>query len=102
MKNLAEPEVLQQFHSKLRKNLVLWHGQSWFRKGLEVPTTALMEIFWPQRTHFRSVFEHCRILVMASFGVEAASRYYFKKSAKKFNSIRSGITRCSFTESDYL
>ena len=28
------------------KNLVLWHGQSWFRKGLEVPTTALMEIFW--------------------------------------------------------
>ena len=30
------------------KNLVLWHGQSWFRKGLEVPTTALMEIFGPK------------------------------------------------------
>ena len=43
------------------KNLVLWHGQSWLRKGLEVPITALMENLLVQRTHFRSVFKHCRI-----------------------------------------
>ena len=48
------------------KNLVLWHGQSWFRKGLEVPITALMEIFWSKERIFRSVFKLSLSLVMVS------------------------------------
>ena len=28
------------------KNLMLWHGQNWLRKGLEVPATMLLELTW--------------------------------------------------------
>ena len=101
MKNLAEPEALQRISQQTAKSLVLWHGQSWFRKGLEVPTTALMEIFW-SKERILEVYLNIAEFGNGIFGVEAASRYYFKKSAKKFNSIRSGITRCGFTKSDYL
>ncbi len=28
------------------KNMFLWHGQSWLRKGIEVPLTLLVENVW--------------------------------------------------------
>ena len=31
------------------KNLMLWHGQNWLRKGLEVPATMLLELTWSKK-----------------------------------------------------
>ena len=90
MKNLAEPEELQRFLNKQQKNLVLWHGQSWVRKGLEVPTTALMEIFWPKE-RILEVYLNIAEFGNGIFGVEAASRYYFKKSAKNLTQSEAAL-----------
>jgi monofunctional biosynthetic peptidoglycan transglycosylase len=34
---------------QVAKNLFLWSGRSWVRKGLEVYFTALLELAWPKR-----------------------------------------------------
>ena len=72
------------------KNLVLWHGQSWVRKGLEVPTTALMEIFW-SKERILEVYLNIAEFGNGIFGVEAASRYYFKKSAKNLTQSEAAL-----------
>ena len=72
------------------KNLVLWHGQSWFRKGLEVPTTALMEIFW-SKERILEVYLNIAEFGNGIFGVEAASLYYFKKSAKNLTQSEAAL-----------
>ena len=94
MKISPNPRRFNDFTANC-ENLVLWHGQSWFRKGLEVPTTALMEIFW-SKERILEVYLNIAEFGNGIFGVEAASRYYSKIS-KEFNSIRSGITRSGFT-----
>ncbi len=34
---------------QVAKNLFLWSGRSWLRKGLEAWFTALIEVFWPKQ-----------------------------------------------------
>lgn len=63
------------------KNLMLWHGQNWLRKGLEVPATLLLELTWSKK-RILEVYLNIAEFGNGLFGVEAASRYYFKKSAK--------------------
>ena len=72
------------------KNLVLWHGQSWLRKGLEVPITALMEIFW-SKERILEVYLNIAEFGNGIFGVEAASHYYFKKSAKNLTQSEAAL-----------
>ncbi|WP_040975666.1 monofunctional biosynthetic peptidoglycan transglycosylase [Necropsobacter massiliensis] len=64
------------------KNLYLWHGQSWLRKGLEVPATLMLELLWSKR-RILEVYLNIAEFGNGIFGVEAASRHYFKKSAKQ-------------------
>ncbi|WP_439241860.1 monofunctional biosynthetic peptidoglycan transglycosylase [Lonepinella sp. BR2474] len=66
------------------KNLYLWHGQSWIRKGLEVPVTLTLETLWSKK-RILEVYLNIAELGEGIFGVEAASQYYFKKSAKKLS-----------------
>ncbi len=62
------------------KNLFLWPGRSWIRKGLEVYFTLLIETFWSKK---RILEVYLNIVEMGEgiYGAEAASQYYFKKSA---------------------
>ncbi|WP_118803144.1 monofunctional biosynthetic peptidoglycan transglycosylase [Haemophilus haemolyticus] len=66
------------------KNLMLWHGQNWLRKGLEVPATMLLELTWSKK-RILEVYLNIAEFGNGIFGVEAASRYYFKKSAKNLS-----------------
>jgi monofunctional biosynthetic peptidoglycan transglycosylase len=65
---------------QVAKNLFLWQGRSWLRKGLEAWFTALLELTWPKR---RILEVHLNIAEMGegTFGVEAASRRFFGQSA---------------------
>ena len=98
--NLVEPEALQRFLNN-RENLVLWHGQSWLRKGLEVPITALMEIFW-SKERILEVYLNIAEFGNGIFGVEAASRYYFKKSAKNLTQSEAALLDSGFTKPYHL
>jgi monofunctional biosynthetic peptidoglycan transglycosylase len=64
------------------KNLFLWDGRSWTRKGLEVWFTVLIEAGWPKK-RILEVYLNCVEFGDGIFGVEAASRSFFHKPAKR-------------------
>ena len=72
------------------KNLYLWHGQSWLRKGLEVPVTLSLELLWSKQ-RILEVYLNIAEFGNGIFGVEAASRYYFKKSAKNLTQSEAAL-----------
>ncbi|QLB16452.1 monofunctional biosynthetic peptidoglycan transglycosylase [Mannheimia varigena] len=66
------------------KNLFLWHGQSWVRKGIEAPLTILVEHIWT-KSRILEVYLNIAEFGQGIFGVEAAAQHFFKKSAKNLN-----------------
>lgn len=65
---------------QVAKNLFLWPGRSWVRKGLEAYVTVLIEIFWPKR-RILEVYLNIAQFGDKTFGVGAASRRFFGKPA---------------------
>ncbi len=63
------------------KNIFLWNNRSWLRKGLEVVFTFVIEKVWNKKIIMERYLNSIE-MGQGVFGVEAASRYYFKKSAK--------------------
>jgi monofunctional biosynthetic peptidoglycan transglycosylase len=67
---------------QVAKNVFLWQGRSWVRKGLEVYFTFMIELIWGKK-RILEVYLNVAEMGKGIFGVEAASRNYFKKTAKK-------------------
>jgi monofunctional biosynthetic peptidoglycan transglycosylase len=69
---------------QVAKNLFLWPGKSWLRKGLEAYFTVLIEALWPKQ---RILEVHLNIAEFGTgiFGVSAASQAFFRKSAAQLN-----------------
>lgn len=63
------------------KNVFLWQHGGWFRKGLEVYFTFMIEKIWGKK-RILEVYLNVAEMGPGVFGVEAAARYYFHKSAK--------------------
>jgi monofunctional biosynthetic peptidoglycan transglycosylase len=66
------------------KNLYLWNGRSYVRKALEVPLAYLMSLVWPKE-RMMEVYLNVAQFGPGTFGVEAASRRYFGKSAAQLS-----------------
>lgn len=66
---------------QVAKNVFLWHGRSYIRKGLEVYFTVLIELIWDKR-RILEVYLNVAEMGKMTFGVEAASQRFYKKSAK--------------------
>lgn len=64
------------------KNLFLWDGRSWLRKGLEAGLTSGIELVWTKR---RILTVYLNIVEFGDgvFGVEEASQRFFHKPAKR-------------------
>ncbi|MBM4218325.1 MAG: monofunctional biosynthetic peptidoglycan transglycosylase [Gammaproteobacteria bacterium] len=67
---------------QVAKNLFLWSGQSWVRKGLEAWFTVWIELLWPKQ-RILEVYLNVAQFGRGTWGVEAASRRYFGKPAAK-------------------
>jgi len=67
---------------QVAKNVFLWQGRSWIRKGLEVYFTKMIEWIWGKR-RILEVYLNVAEMGKGIFGVEAASQAYFKKPAAK-------------------
>jgi monofunctional biosynthetic peptidoglycan transglycosylase len=65
---------------QVAKNLFLWPGHSWARKGLEAWFTILIEALWPKQ-RILEVYLNSAEFGRGIWGVEAASRKYFGKPA---------------------
>ena len=63
------------------KNLFLWPGRSPLRKGLEIPMALALGKLWPKR-RVLEVYLNIAEWGDATFGLEAAARRYFHKSAR--------------------
>jgi monofunctional glycosyltransferase len=62
------------------KNLILWQGGGWFRKGLETYLTVLIEAIWPKR-RIMEAYLNAAEWGDGAFGAEAAGQVHFGKSA---------------------
>ncbi len=64
------------------KNVFLWQGRSWIRKGLEVYFTKMIEWLWGKE---RILEVYLNVIEMGKgiFGVQAASKIYFSKDAAR-------------------
>lgn len=65
---------------QVAKNLFLWSGRSWLRKGLEAWFTALIELLWPKQ-RILEVYANIAEFGDGVYGAEAAARHYFGKPA---------------------
>jgi monofunctional glycosyltransferase len=66
------------------KNVFLWQGRTWLRKGLEVYFTGLIELLWSKD---RIIEVYLNVIEMGRgvYGADAAAEYYFNKSAKQLS-----------------
>lgn len=66
------------------KNVFLWPGRSYLRKGLEAWFTVLIEILWSKE---RILEVYLNVIEMGDgvYGAEAAAQHWFKKPAAKLN-----------------
>ena len=65
---------------QVAKNVFLWQGRSWIRKGLEAYFTFMIELIWGKK---RILDVYLNVIEMGKgiYGIEAASQSYFKKPA---------------------
>ena len=62
------------------KNVFLWQGRSYIRKGLEAWFTVLIESVWGKR-RIMEVYLNVAETGIGTYGVEAGAQRYFKHSA---------------------
>jgi monofunctional biosynthetic peptidoglycan transglycosylase len=64
------------------KNVFLWQGGGYFRKGLEAWFTLLIEQVWGKR-RIMEVYLNVAETGIGTYGIEAGAQRYFKHSAAK-------------------
>jgi monofunctional biosynthetic peptidoglycan transglycosylase len=69
---------------QVSKNLFLWSGRSYLRKGLEAWFTALIEVLWPKQ-RILEVYLNSVEWDDGVFGAEAAARHHFGVSARSLS-----------------
>ena len=65
---------------QVAKNVFLWQGGGFFRKGLEVYFTFMIEIFWGKK-RILQMYLNVAEMGKGIFGIQAAAQNYFNKDA---------------------
>ena len=75
---------------QVAKNVFLWQHGGYFRKGLEVYFTFMIEHLWSKK---RILEMYLNVAEMGEgiFGIEAASEHYFKTSAKNLTAKQAAL-----------
>ena len=69
---------------QVAKNLFLWSGRSYFRKGLEAYFTILIEALWPKR-RILEVYLNIAEFGYGTYGAEAAAQRFFHEPASQLS-----------------
>jgi monofunctional biosynthetic peptidoglycan transglycosylase len=72
------------------KNVFLWPGRSWVRKGFEAYFTVLIELLWSKE---RILEVYLNVIEMGDgiYGAEAATQYYYGKSAGSMSKYQASL-----------
>lgn len=65
---------------QVAKNLFLWSGRSWIRKGIEAWYTVLIETLWPKR-RILEMYTNTAEFGDGVYGAQAAARSFFGRDA---------------------
>lgn len=69
---------------QVAKNLFLWSGRSYLRKGLEAWYTVLIELMWPKQ-RILEVYANIAEFGDGVYGAEAAAQSFFDKPATRLS-----------------
>jgi monofunctional biosynthetic peptidoglycan transglycosylase len=77
------------------KNVFLWPGRSWLRKGFEAYFTLLIEMLWSKE---RILEVYLNVIEMGDgiYGAEAAAQTYFGKSCTKLSRSQAALIAACF------
>jgi len=75
---------------QVAKNLFLWSGRSFVRKGLEAYFTVLIETLWPKR-RILEVYLNIAEFGRGIYGVAAASEQFFKSTPDRLDAHQSAL-----------
>jgi len=77
------------------KNVFLWPGRSWIRKGFEAYFTVLIELLWSKE---RILEVYLNVIEMGDgiYGAEAATQAYYGKSCKKMSRAQAALIAACF------
>lgn len=78
------PRGASTISQQVAKNMFLWNGRSYFRKGLEAYFTLLIEVIWGKE-RILEVYLNIAEMGERTFGVEAATQRFFDISARKIS-----------------
>ena len=78
---------------QVAKNCFTFCGRSWWRKGFEAYYTVLIELLWGKE-RIMEVYLNVAETGKGLFGVEAASRKFFDRSASKLNTHQAVSIAC--------
>ena len=69
---------------QVAKNLFLWSGQSYFRKGVEAVFTVLIEHCWSKK-RILEVYLNVAEFGRSFYGVQAAAQHFFNEDAQRLS-----------------
>lgn len=78
------------------KNVFLWPGRDWIRKGMEAYFTLLVETFWSKQ---RIMEVYLNVIEMGDgvYGAEAASQKYFNTNASQLSKNQAALIAAILT-----
>ena len=75
---------------QVAKNLFLWPGRSWVRKGLEAGITVLIEALWSKQ-RILEVYLNIVEFGRGTYGVQAASQRFFHADARRITTSQAAL-----------
>lgn len=75
---------------QVARNLFLWPGRSWVRKGIEAYFTVLLEVLWPKE-RILEVYLNVAQFGRGIYGVEAAARRFYHEPAARLTAGQAAL-----------
>ena len=98
MRNIKYPEKRKHGASTISqqtaKNVFLWPGRSWVRKGFEVYFTVLIELFWSKQ-RIMEVYLNSIEMGHGIYGAGAVAEYHFNTTADKLSKSQCALIAAS-------
>lgn len=98
MRNIKYPEKRKYGASTISqqtaKNVFLWPGRSWVRKGFEVYFTVLIELFWSKQ-RIMEVYLNSIEMGHGIYGAGAVAEYHFNTTADKLSKSQCALIAAS-------
>lgn len=86
---------------QVAKNVFLWQGRDWFRKGLEVYFTFMIELIWGKK-RILEMYLNVAEMGKGIYGIEAAAHAYYHVPAKNLTRLQAArIASCLPNPKEY-